>query len=187
MKLLLTKSDPLHDTDSEFDIHSGTYQAAYNSAPDSDRQPNLASGHTLISQSEQIDEANLITRPEGSNDSDAEAEGKEDEELRGATFERKQIRIDQIRDQYASWFTFLSQKGCKKVLQFWIKRGHPRKQAENPYNGKGDGDKTVVVWDKDNPGACTAPHYWPCQTDYLNVKSGSARHREPDHIKKHGT
>ena len=46
-----------------------------------------------------------------------------------------------------------------------------------------------AVYSKENPGLQTAPDYWPDQGDRSHDKNyvGSCvRHKEPDHLLKHG-
>ena len=97
---------------------------------------------------------------------------------------RHPVRADQIEHFTKVVFRFgIQQKGCKKVLQYWVKKCHPKKQATHPYNG---GQKPRWT-DEENKGEFTAPPYWPSQKDWRNAReSNGCRHKEPDHLKKPG-
>ena len=96
------------------------------------------------------------------------------------------IRVDQIRLHVKMMSHMVQQKGVKKILVTWLKRGHPKKQASYPYNGGREPEKKPG-YDKLNPGKNTAPPYWPKQDDWKNPNSDCCRHKEPDHVKKWGT
>ena len=87
----------------------------------------------------------------------------------------------------------LQQKGLKVVLKAILRKCHPQKQANFPYNGGKQQEQKVLYGDIDygerNPGLLTAPDYWLHQDDWKpgpgHVPTG-CRHREPDHIYKPG-
>ena len=94
------------------------------------------------------------------------------------------VRADEVDRFVRVLFRYgIQQKGCKKILQYWIKMGHPKKQATHPYNG---GQKQR--WsDDDNKGQYTAPPYWPSQLNWSKEENTiTCRHKEPDHLRKWG-
>ena len=95
------------------------------------------------------------------------------------------IRVDEIRPYLRTMSHMIQQKGIKKILVTWLKRGHPKKQANFPYNG-GLSPESRPGYDNLNPGKDTAPPYWPKQDDWRNPKSNCCRHKETDHVKKWG-
>ena len=97
---------------------------------------------------------------------------------------RHPVRADQIEHFVKVLFRFgIQQKGCKKVLQYWVKKCHPKKQATHPYNGGQEPRWTH----EENKGEFTAPPYWPSQEGWQDAeKNNSCRHKEPDHVRKPG-
>ena len=95
------------------------------------------------------------------------------------------VRVDELKQHYVTLFKMVQQKGCKKILQAWLKKCHPKKQASNPYNG---GNLAIHYPDYEslNKGKHTVPVYWLHQEDWRNPGTTGCRHREPDHIKRWG-
>ncbi|KAL8700941.1 MAG: hypothetical protein Q9201_005179 [Fulgogasparrea decipioides] len=120
-----------------------------------------------------------------SDDSDDDDDGKP---LLEEAFET--VRVDskeKIAEYYRKAFAQIGQLLLKKLLKAWIKLRQPRKQSENPYNGRKSKPEQARRRQQsgfidDNPGRDTAPDWWPVQ-DGWPVGKG-CRHREPDHTKK---
>ena len=106
-------------------------------------------------------------------------------ENRRAAFDRVQVNVGDIGAKYKDMFKLLRQKGCKKIVQAWLRRAHHQKQSLYPYNGGSDAE-SHPDYDPDNRGKHTAPPYWPSQDDWRNPEGSGCRHKEPDHQKKHG-
>ena len=71
------------------------------------------------------------------------------------------MRLSEVEKYYESRFNDIQQNACKLICKNWVKLIEPKKQIKYPYNG----------------GEDTRPDWWPTVT----------RHREPDHLPKHGT
>lgn len=115
------------------------------------------------------------------------------EDFKGSSLEMRHIRLDRlVNEYYYPAMKMLQQKGCKRVAKYWINVCCPGKQAQSPYNGgkaaeraKKHGDPE---YDPEHLGKFTRPDWWPATcNDWENQNVvGFCRHREPDHIKKHG-
>ncbi len=83
-------------------------------------------------------------------------------------------RALEIGNQQAVWelyderFRGLQQSACKIMAKAWIKLIEPKKQSNHPYTGSDAG----------------APDWWP--KPWGPTKEGRVRHKEPDHLHKHG-
>ena len=131
------------------------------------------------------------------DESDTTGEGgsgeEEEDEFIGVTFENQGVRICEIHGTMVDILKKLQQKGLKQVLKAWLRKCHPQKQANFPYNGGKQQEQKRLNGDPDyddkNPGLLTAPDYWLGQRDWKphhgHVPTG-CRHREPDHIYKPG-
>ncbi len=73
-----------------------------------------------------------------------------------------------IWDLYDERFRNLQQSACKIIAKAWIKLIEPRKQSNHPYTGSD----------------AKAPEWWP--KPWGPTKEGKVRHKEPDHLHKHG-
>lgn len=116
----------------------------------------------------------------------------EEDDFRGSTKVTTDIRADDLgrKEVLKTLLLMLQQRGCRKVVGAWLKSGHQKKQAEFPFNG-GMKAKTYADYDAENPGAHTAPPYWPNQEGWKDANSGknqwnACRHKETDHIKRPG-
>ena len=150
---------------------------------------NVSDRHPKIERSEcrQADIIDDIQDQKHEEDGDEEDASQDLSDVEGECLvehRRHPVRADQIEHFIKVVFRFgIQQKGCKKVLQYWVKKCHPKKQASHPYNG---GQKPRWT-DEENKGEFTAPPYWPSQKDWRNAgKAKSCRHKEPDHLKKPG-
>lgn len=138
--------------------------------------------------------SSLTLQEDGESDVTDEGEnGEEEEEFAGITFENQGVRISEIRGTMVDILRKLQQKGLKQVLKAMLRKCHPQKQANFPYNGGKQQEQKRINGDADyderNPGLLTAPDYWLHQDDWKpdhgHVPTG-CRHREPDHIYKPG-
>ena len=133
------------------------------------------------------DNVNDIQDQKHGEDGDEEDPSQDSNDVEGECLvehRRHPVRADQVEHFTKVVFRFgIQQKGCKKVLQYWLRKCHPKKQATHPYNG---GQKHG--WDdEENKGEHTAPPYWPKQKGWLHAEENkSCRHKEPDHLKKGG-
>ena len=118
------------------------------------------------------------------NESDHDLEDRE-EDMQGAETQMEQIRYDQIHLWYYRVFQSLKQLCCRDILRAWIRHAHPNKQTKFPYNGGKDQAK-IVESERifDYPGHFTMPDYWLDDRDWQ--KHIGVRHKEPDHLDKHG-
>ncbi len=73
-----------------------------------------------------------------------------------------------IWDLYDERFRNLQQTACKIMAKAWIKIIEPKKQSNHPYTGS----------------EAKAPDWWP--KPWAPTKEGRVRHKEPDHLHKHG-
>ena len=90
----------------------------------------------------------------------------------------KQIQIGDRRlidEYYDTRFRQMQQVPCKTIAKAWIKTVESKKQVKHPYNG-GKIAKELGA-EKGTGGELTKPDWWP---------KSNCRHREPDHLKKHG-
>lgn len=81
--------------------------------------------------------------------------------------------IDEVKALLAQRFKDLQQHDCKVIAKLFIKTIEPKKQTKHPYSG----------------GSGRAPSWWPpCPPggNDAGPKVGFVRHREPDHLSKHG-
>ena len=118
------------------------------------------------------------------NESENDLEDK-DEEIEGAETEMQQIRYDEIHLWYDKVFRSLKQLCCKDILRAWIRHAHPNKQTKYPYNGgKDEADirKSMRLFDYE--GHYSKPDYWPNDRGWKKGKG--VRHKEPDHLNRHG-
>ncbi|KAL8736830.1 MAG: hypothetical protein Q9181_002294 [Wetmoreana brouardii] len=121
-------------------------------------------------------------------DSDESDDDDDGEPLLEEAFET--VRVDskgKIAEYYRKAFAQIGQLQLKTLLKAWIKLRQPRKQTENPYNGRKSKPeqarhKQQSGFVDDNPGRDTAPDWWPMQDGWRNGKG--CRHKEPDHTKK---
>ncbi|MDI1491672.1 MAG: hypothetical protein OHK93_002881 [Ramalina farinacea] len=145
-----------------------------------DRHPKIERGECR--EADAIDDIEDQKHEENGDEDDASQDVSDVEGECLVEHRRHPVRADQIEHFIKVVFRFgIQQKGCKKVLQYWVKKCHPKKQASHPYNG---GQKPRWT-DEENKGEFTAPPYWPSQKDWRNAeKSNSCRHKEPDHLKK---
>ncbi|KAL9128114.1 MAG: hypothetical protein Q9217_003135 [Psora testacea] len=118
-----------------------------------------------------------------SSGSEEDVDDEPDDDFEGMTRRATMIRVDEINKHYVTLFKMIQQMGCKKILQAWLKKCHPRKQASNPYNG-GSRARSYADYEHLNRGKHTVPVYWLHQEDWRDPESTGCRHREPDHIKK---
>jgi hypothetical protein len=106
-------------------------------------------------------------------------------------FQCASVRVDDeeaLIGYYRERFEKMQQLPCKAINKAWVRVIQPKKQARNPYNGgrkskKGkDAGKEIdgnnESEEKGTEGELTKPDWWPIT---------GCRHREPDHIYKHGT
>lgn len=85
---------------------------------------------------------------------------------------------------YDTKFRQIGQLSLKKILKCWIKKIHPKKQANYPYNGGKFKERSRELHGEDNPGEETKPPYWP-PTLWCEFWE-RCRHKEPDHQRKLG-
>lgn len=101
--------------------------------------------------------------------------------------ELSEVRVDKLHDALELAFEALNQKAVKKLCQMWIKILEPTKQSKYPYNGgKDEAARTHDEYDPENHGRNTAPPWWPNQEGYRSARGDACRHKEPDHLTKHG-
>ncbi len=80
-----------------------------------------------------------------------------------------------ISDEKAVWQFYhdllkeCQQNACKLIAKAWIKAVEPKKQSTHPYTGKDE----------------KAPDWWP--RPWGTTKDERVRHKEPDHLLRHGT
>jgi hypothetical protein len=74
-----------------------------------------------------------------------------------------------IDDFLVTRLKMIQQAACKIAAKAFVKTIEPKKQTNYPYTG----------------GAGTAPPWWPSLPVNNDANSG-VRHREPDHLLKHG-
>lgn len=77
-----------------------------------------------------------------------------------------------LQKYYEKAFENLQQRNCRVLAKAYIKLVEPRKQVNYPYNGR----KVVAGTCQQFDPEMTKPPWWP----------SGVRHREPDHIFKHG-
>ena len=131
---------------------------------------------------------------EETKEQEGDDEGEEeDEEIECDTFEKRDVRVCDLGPVMEDIMRNLQQKGLKRILKLWLGKSHPKKQAEFPYNGGREQEKKRKSKDPDyeesNPGRLTAPDYWYSQEDCSadkNHNGTGVRHKEPDHLLKHG-
>lgn len=68
---------------------------------------------------------------------------------------------------YIQRFGYVQQNACRLIAKAWVKAVAPKKQSSHPYTG----DKVPDWW----------PKPWESECSRQMV-----RHREPDHLLKHG-
>lgn len=74
---------------------------------------------------------------------------------------------DAVWEFYLQRFKGIQQTACKLIAKAWIKTIAPKKQSTHPYTGQ------------------EIPAWWP--KPWGKSPFEEVRHKEPDHLKKHGT
>jgi hypothetical protein len=85
---------------------------------------------------------------------------------------KKGLRIgnsDEVWKFYEQRLKNIQQTACKIIAKAWVKLLAPKKQSNHPYTGQ----------------EARAPDWWPKPTG--NTREERVRHKEPDHLLKHGT
>lgn len=111
------------------------------------------------------------------------------DEFEGAQTELKGLRVDSLEDWYDFAFRSMSQLALKDIAKAWIRICVPKKQSTNPYNGGRRAAESLARWPGTNyTGHFTKAIWWPKDVGWDDIDGATGcRHREPDHIKKHGT
>lgn len=76
---------------------------------------------------------------------------------------------EEVAKFYDQRFRSCQQSACKVIAKAWIKLIAPKKQTNHPYTGKDE----------------KAPDWWP--KPWGTTREEKIRHKEPDHLHKHGT
>lgn len=87
------------------------------------------------------------------------------------TAPKKGIRINEkevVKQFYHDLLKECQQNACKLIAKAWIKAVEPKKQSTHPYTGKDE----------------KAPDWWP--RPWGSTKDEKVRHKEPDHLLRHG-
>lgn len=132
---------------------------------------------------------------DGSEESDEDETGLlddgEDSDEDGEEIEREDsyrsvqlVETDEFTRYYDTMFRVIGQLSLKKILKYWIRNIHPKKQGQYPYNGGKFKISSMKLYGETNPGEQTKPPWWPPSLE--NEKWERARHREPDHQRKIG-
>ena len=125
------------------------------------------------------------------NDDDDDDDNNDGDYFEGGENEIDRIRVDQLDEFYWRSFRSINQSACKRILKAWIRKCHPKKQNDFPYNGstsKRKQKKSDRIYGY--LGHYSKPDYWPSDNGWRKSKyqqyQGGVRHREPDHIGKEG-
>lgn len=90
----------------------------------------------------------------------------------------------QLTEYYDEKFRTIGQLSLKKILKCWIRKIHPKKQTQHPYNGGKLKENSIKLYGKGNVGEQTKPPWWPPSLESKEWER--SRHKEPDHQKKPG-